>query len=160
MTLVYCISMTHFYDNCWFSYQIFNLNYVGNFRLLNLWFDIETMCLQCVKTHVTGSASIGSGILWLQDASTVNCRGKGIRQHLTAEETSVVNSWGNWNQRQLTTERHYSLLHLFFIQITCVYNNFLSKQVMHVWPYIIKPWYCNFTIRVQHFKVSHLHYLI
>jgi len=58
------------------------------------------MCLQCVKTHVTGSASIGSAsigsaILWLQDASTVNCQGKGIRQQLTAEETSAVNSRGN-----------------------------------------------------------------
>jgi len=51
MTLVSCISMTYFYDIYWFSYHISNLNDVDNFRLLILWFGIETMCLQCVKTH-------------------------------------------------------------------------------------------------------------
>jgi len=36
--------MTYFDDICWFSYHIFNLNDAGNFRLLILWFGIETMC--------------------------------------------------------------------------------------------------------------------
>jgi len=48
MTLVSCISMTYFYHNCWFSYHIFNLNDIGNFRVLILVFGIKTICLQCV----------------------------------------------------------------------------------------------------------------
>ena len=76
MTLVSCISMTYFYENCWFSYHIFNLNDVGNFRLLILWFGIEAICLQCVKTHITGSTSVGSANLQLQGTSAVNCWGK------------------------------------------------------------------------------------
>jgi hypothetical protein len=47
------------------------------------------MCLQCVKTHVTGSA-----ILWLQDTSAVNCRGK--------REPATVNYRGKL--RQLTSK--------------------------------------------------------
>jgi len=61
------IGFLYFDDISWFSYNIFNLNDVGIFRLLISWFGIETMCLKCVKSHITGSAN-----LQLQGALAVN----------------------------------------------------------------------------------------
>ena len=84
--LVSCISMTYFFDNCSFSYHIFNLNCVGNFCLLILLFGIGTMCLQCVKTHVTGSGSTGLPIYNFMTHRQLTAEEKGNQRQLTAKE--------------------------------------------------------------------------